>query len=214
MKVCFFHNARFIGAFAAFVAAISTGIFPGTANAEGIRYSASMCRQHAGPEAFLYFSSLVAPGLPEQSGPQHNASCPPPQAGGCPPCKDVPACRNDTAFNVKVDCPIPKSFPDLGIDDVTVDVIDRHDDLNVECDLVSALWDPGANDFKEKSTQQTTSGNGNSIQPLKFTPMTAIGAGSHWYVSCSLPANSAIVSYFVEERSDPSIPPKLAPNPD
>jgi len=214
MTIAASHGVRFAGVLASVAALISTGIFPATANADGIRYPASMCRQHAGPDAFLYFSSIVAPGLPAKSEPHHNASCPPPQAGGCPPCQDVPACRNDTAFNVKVDCPIPKSFPDLGIDDVTVDVIDRHGNLNVECVLVSALWDPGANDFKEKNAQRATSGSGNSIQPLKFSPMTAVGSASHWYVSCSLPANSAIVSYFVEERISLSIPPVITPNTD
>ena len=214
MTIAASHNAPFVGYLVGIAALIGTASFPATTNAEGVRYPGAMCRQHAGPGAFLYYSSLVAPGLPAKSLPQHNASCPPPQAGGCPPCQDVPACRNDTAFNARVDCPIPKSFPDLGIDDVTVDVIDRHDNLNVECVLVSALWDPGANDFKEKNVQRTSSGSGNSIQPLKFSPMTAVGSASHWYVSCSLPANSAVVSYYVNERSALSIPPKLTPTPD
>lgn len=175
--------------------------FPEAASADEKRYPASFCRQHAGPGAFLYFSSLVAPGLPAKSEPRHNNFvCPPPQGGGCLPCKDVPACRNDTTFNVKVDCPIPKSFPDAGIEDVTVDVIDRHDVLNVECFLTSAIWDPAINDFQQHNQKLATVGNGNNIQPLKFSTMRALKPAAHWYIACSLPANSAIISYFVDEK--------------
>lgn len=171
------------------------------ATAEGTRYPATLCRQFAGPGAFLYFSSLVAPGLPSKSEPRHNGgSCPPGLAGGCPSCQSVAACRNDPAFSVRADCPIPKSFPDAGIKDVTVDVIDRHDVLNVECFLTSVVWDAAANDFRQNNQRLETTGSGNNIQPLKFSPMTAPGPAAHWYVSCTLPANSAVVSYFVEEK--------------
>ena len=181
-------------------AVIGAGL-PGIANAEGIRYPASMCRQHAGPSAFLFFSGLVAPGLPGKSEPRHNgSSCPPGQAGGCPPCQDVAACRNDPAFNVRVDCPIPKSFPDAGTSDVTVDVIDRHDVLNVECFLTSVTWKASINNFQENSKRLVTTGGSNNIQPLKFSSHTAPGSAAHWYAACTLPANSAIVSYFVEEK--------------
>lgn len=191
---------RFAGACALFAAVVTVGM-PSTANADGVRYPASMCRQHAGPGTFLYFSSLVAPGLPAKSEPRHNGgSCPPPQAGGCPPCTSVAACRNDPVFSAKLDCPIPKSFPDNGTKDVTVDVIDRHAVLNVECFLTSVVWDAGINDFRQNSRRLETSGSGNNIQPLKFSPQTAPGSAAHWYVACTLPVNSAIVSYYVNEN--------------
>lgn len=188
------------GVFALLATIVAVGM-PSAAGAEGVRYPASLCRQHAGPGTFLYFSSVVAPGLPVKSEPRHNGgSCPPGQAGGCPPCESLAACRNDPAFSAKLDCPIPKSFPDNGTKDVTVDVIDRHGVLNVECFLTSVVWDASINDFRQNSKRLETSGSGNNIQPLKFSPHTAPGPAAHWYVACTLPVNSAIVSYYVNEN--------------
>jgi hypothetical protein len=194
------NRVRLVSMLAALAVLALAGL-PQIGRAEGKRYPASLCRQHAGPSAFLYFSSLVAPGLPEKSEPRHNGGiCPPPQGGGCPSCQSVPACRNDPAFSVRVDCPIPKSFPDAGVKDVTVDVIDRHDVLNVECFLTSVVWKAALNDFQQNNQKLVTAGSGNNIQPLKFSPLTAPGPAAHWYVACTLPASSAIVSYFVEEQ--------------
>jgi len=177
---------------------------PEAASADGTRYPASLCRQWAGPAGSLYFSSFVAPGLPAQSTPQENGgSCPPGQAGGCPPCAGLPACENDPAYSIRVDCPIPKSFPDYGVQDVTVDVIDRHNVLNVQCWLTSTLWNNASNNFQQNSTSLSTTGSGNNIQPLDFHQWSSEGPGSHWYISCSIPANSAIVSYYVWEASAP-----------
>lgn len=193
-------SVRLAGIFA-LVAAIFVVVMPSNAGAEGVRYPASLCRQHAGPGTFLYFSSVVAPGLPAKSEPRHNGgTCPPGQAGGCPPCASLAACRNDPTFSAKLDCPIPKAFPDNGTKDVTVDVIDRHDVLNVECFLTSALWDASINDFRQTSSRQESGGSGNHIQPLKFAPQTAPGPAAHWYISCTVPVNSAIVSYYVNEN--------------
>ncbi len=183
--------------------------YPETVSADGTRYPASMCRQWSGPAGFLNFSSYVAPGLPPQSTPQENGgSCPPPQAGGCPPCAGLPACQNDPAYSIRVDCPIPKSFPDYGVQDVTVDVIDRHNVLNVQCWLTSAVWANASNSFQQTSKTLSTTGSGNNIQPLDFgtmgpAPALPNGPVPHWYVSCSIPANSAIVSYFVREATSP-----------
>ena len=200
MIMSFAGALRFVGVFAVFAALLTAGL-PTVSHAEGVRYPASLCRQHAGPGTFLFFSSFVAPGLPAKSEPRHNnGSCPPPQAGGCPPCESVAACRNDPVFSARLDCPIPKSFPDSGTADVTVDVIDRHDVLNVECFLSSVLWDAGINNFQQNSEKLETAGNSNAIQPLKFAPHDSVGPASHWYIACTLPANSAIVSYFVEEK--------------
>jgi hypothetical protein len=187
------------------VVAVLTAILalalPHGAGAEGVRYPASLCRQHAGPGTFLYFSSVVAPGLPVKSEPRHNGgTCPPPQAGGCPPCASLAACRNDPAFSARLDCPIPKTFPDNGIADVTVDVIDRHEVLNVECFLTSVVWNAAINDFQQNSRRLETTGSGNGIRPLKVPPQTAAGPAAHWYVACTLPANSALVSYYVNEN--------------
>ncbi len=174
---------------------------PNAANADQKRYPATMCRQWAGPQGFLFFSSFVAPGLPARSTPQQNGgTCPPPEAGGCPSCQSIPACANDPQNSVSIDCPIPKTFPDAGVQNVTVDVINRHDVLNTVCFLTSALWNPATDTFNTTFQTLHTAGSGNNIQPLRFSPMTAPGAAAHWYISCTLPANSALVSYFVNEN--------------
>lgn len=177
------------------------------AEGAGIRYPASMCKLFAGPGISLYFSSMLANGLPARSEPSQNPGhqCPPGMAGGCPPCKEVAACKNDPKYNARVDCPIPKSFPDNGIEDVTVDVIDRHDVLDVECYLTSALWDPGSNRYETTYKKLNTHGSSNSIQPLKFDPMSAPGPAAHWYISCTLPAGSALDSYYVRETPFPLV---------
>lgn len=192
---------RVVNGFAIFLASCFSAV-PFSASADGVRYPASMCKQFAGPGTILSFSSVIAPELPQKSQPKHNNNnCPPPQAGGCPPCAEVSACRNDPAFSAKLDCPIPKSFPDRGTLDVTVDVIDRHKELNVECFLTSVVWDAAINAFQEKSTKLKTVDSGNHIQPLRFPPHESAGSAAHWYVSCSLPAGSQLVSYYVREKT-------------
>lgn len=171
---------------------------PNSVKADEKRYPGSMCHVWSG-RAYLNFSSLVAYDLPLKAEPDQ-ISCPPPQAGGCPPCKDVPACRNNPKYIAQIDCPIPKSFPDSGTDNVTVDVIDRHDFLDVECYLTSAKWDPMANKFNQKSTKLKSWGKSNAIQPLVFAPQSSVGSASHWYIACSLPPNSVLVSYYVKEK--------------
>ncbi len=193
---------RFPGAFSALaVFTLLTIGPPNGAEADERRFPGSMCRVWSGPGAFLYFSSLVANGLPEKAEPgQVPGGCPPPQGGGCPPCDSTPACRNDPKYVVRVDCPIPKSFPDAGVSNVTVDVIDRHPVLDVECYLTSALWNPGSNSFNQNSAKLKSSGQSNAIQPLVFAPQSPAGPASHWYIACSLPPNSAVVSYYVKEK--------------
>lgn len=181
------------------VAIFILAVSPNTAGADEKRYPGSMCRVWSGPGAYLNSSSLVANGLPQKAEPSQT-SCPPPQGGGCPSCESVPACRNDPKYIVKVDCPIPKSFPDAGTANVTVDVIDRHDVHDVECYLTSALWDAGANKFKDNSAKLKSTGSSNAIQPLVFAPQAPVGPASHWYIACSLPPNSAVVSYYVKEK--------------
>lgn len=170
-----------------------------SAAADGVRYPGSMCRVWSGPGAYLYFSSLVANGLPAKADPSET-TCPPPIAGGCPPCASTPSCRNDPKYIVRADCPVPKSFPDNGTENVTVDVIDRHDHFNVECYLTSALWNPALNTFSQNSVKLQSSGKSNAIQPLVFPPQLPAGPASHWYISCALPPDSAIVSYYVREK--------------
>jgi hypothetical protein len=185
------------------------GVYSEVGSADGTRYPATMCRQWAGPAGSLYFGSYVAPPLPLHSTPQENGgSCPPPQAGGCPPCNSIAACRNNPTYSIRVDCPIPKSFPDYGVQDVTVDVIDRHDTLNVQCWLTSAAWVNANNNFQQSSKTLSTSGSGNNIQPLDLgkmgpAPVSPNGPVPHWYISCSIPASGAIVSYFVREATSP-----------
>lgn len=193
------HLVRVLGVLAA-VAFSSMGP-ANSAQADEKRYPGSMCRVWSGPGAYLNFSSLVANGLPQKAEPnQVGGTCPPPQGGGCPSCDSTPACRNNPQYIVRVDCPIPKSFPDAGMSNVTVDVIDRHAVLDVECYLTSALWDAGINSFKQNSTKLKSAGKSNAIQPLIYAPQAPAGAASHWYIACSLPPDSAVVSYYVKEK--------------
>jgi hypothetical protein len=103
---------------------------------------------------------------------------------------------------LRADCPIIKERIGRAILNSSVFVIDNNPAQDVSCELVSVQVAANAQISAVLGLTRFTSGARPAVRRLNLGGLAAVpGIGSYWFIGCTLPPNSGIVSYYVDEQS-------------
>jgi hypothetical protein len=115
---------------------------------------------------------------------------------------------SDTVFlnasatgTLRADCPIIKERVGRGILSSSIFVIDNNPTKDVRCELVSNQVVQNAPITSRRGITRSTSDASPAVRRLDLGGLPAVsGIGSDWYVGCTLPPSTGIVSYYVDEQ--------------
>jgi hypothetical protein len=104
--------------------------------------------------------------------------------------------------SLRADCPVIKERIGRGILSSSIFVVDNNPTQDVGCELVSVQVVTNAQISSQLGLTRFTSGSSPAVRRLNLGGLAAVtGIGSYWFIGCTLPPNSGIVSYYVNEQS-------------
>jgi hypothetical protein len=103
---------------------------------------------------------------------------------------------------LRADCPIIKERIGRGIVSSSIFVIDNNPTQDVSCELISVQVVANAQISPLLGITRFTAGSSPAVRRLNLGGLAAVsGIGSFWFIGCTLPPSSGIVSYYVDEQS-------------
>lgn len=107
----------------------------------------------------------------------------------------------DSRGPLRADCPIVKERIGKGILSASVFVIDNNPSEDIKCELFSRRIAPGQVPTGTASLTRSTDGSSTRARELKLGGLPAVpGAGSYWFIGCTLTPFTGILSYNVNEQ--------------
>jgi hypothetical protein len=103
--------------------------------------------------------------------------------------------------SVRADCPIVKERVGKGIVGASVFVVDNNAAEDVACELFSEQVAANRTTIQRIGPTSATSGASGFTRQVNLGGLSAApGNGSYWFIGCTVPPNSAILSYYVNEQ--------------
>src|SRR5690606_3466016 len=103
---------------------------------------------------------------------------------------------------LRADCPIIKERIGRGILSSSVFVVDNNPTQDVGCELVSVHVVTNAQISSQLGLTRFTAGSSPAVRRLDLGGLAAVsGIGSYWFIGCTLPPSTGVVSYYVNEQS-------------
>jgi hypothetical protein len=107
----------------------------------------------------------------------------------------------DAGGPLRADCPIVKERVGRGITKASVFVVDNNPGADVTCQLFSDRVAPNAEATQRQGLTVTSSGASTVARQLNLGSLpAAAGIGSYWFIGCTLPPSTGILSYYVDEQ--------------